>query len=317
MEEGVKDQAFVLTAKVSGGEMTGVPVPCDAVRILNGRWNEDVRLPYFRDPAPMSVSTRQITRLRIDDNVLAQLRLTREDCFVDPIKTELGTYHPYMQRTSSVVGYSPCLDLLTFPGTRETLDDLKTVLESLCDRLLAIFSVVEPAQTNMEVYGYEIRSLLFLACTEVENQIKQVLLANGYPDGRLSTRDYVKTCDPLRLRDYGVRLTRYGVQEFRPFAKWVSSDSTKSIAWYDAYNKAKHDRLKNANCATLSAVIESVAAVFVLAKAKFGHLPFLDTHLSRLMKVSDISFPTDELYFALMEDDKSGRKRLIPKNYSF
>ena len=49
-----------------------------------------------------------------------------------------------------------------------------------------------------------------------------------------------------------------------PFKNWNPSSPTKSLKWYDAYNKIKHDRIENLSLATLDNAINAVCALITL-----------------------------------------------------
>jgi hypothetical protein len=108
---------------------------------------------------------------------------------------------------------------------------------TLIDQLVRICRVVHPSKENMQTFGHEIRNIFILACTEVEAQWKNVFKANGC-DGR-STRDYVRLSAAMKLSGYSVSLTAFPWnEEITPFCGWTPSDTpTKSLQWYDAYNK--------------------------------------------------------------------------------
>jgi hypothetical protein len=144
---------------------------------------------------------------------------------------------------------------------------------SLFSRLRGIFQVVEPIHAHDSVHGHELRQLLILACTEVESSWRAVLSSNDYPqgDGRWSTNDYVKLASPMKLDHYTVTLAthpEYG--EITPFDGWCTTNPTRSLPWYNAYNRTKHDREEQLHCASLLAVVLAMAAVHVMTVAQFG-----------------------------------------------
>jgi hypothetical protein len=57
---------------------------------------------------------------------------------------------------------------------------------------------------------------------------------------------------------------------FVPYAHWDSNNPTKSLHWYDAYNKTKHDREGNLHYATLENAVHAVGAAVVMFYAQFG-----------------------------------------------
>jgi hypothetical protein len=107
---------------------------------------------------------------------------------------------------------------------------------------------------------------------EVESVWAAVLKENGYVSNRnLTTNDYVKLLGPMLLDSYELSLKAYPrFPTFTPFEGWSASNPTGSLAWYDAYNKTKHDREENLKLATLRNAVQSVGAAVVMFHAQFG-----------------------------------------------
>jgi hypothetical protein len=150
------------------------------------------------------------------------------------------------------------------------LHHLKEHLEQIC-------KVVYPCANNYEVYGHEIRSVFIVACTEVEAQWYSILKAHGYKfkdksgEDRASTSDYVNLFDPLKLDQYSVRFPYFPEMEIiTPFKNWDRSNATKSLDWYAAYNRSKHNREMHFADATLHFAFKAAAAYFVMLCAEHG-----------------------------------------------
>lgn len=144
-------------------------------------------------------------------------------------------------------------------------------VELLCERLLEICHTIEPTPANNAAFGPRLRELLILAATECEACFTQVLQANAYPPGRWSTNDYAKLVAPMRLCEWEVDFTyKPSYPRIVPFKNWDAAHPTKTLWWYDAYNAAKHDRNANIRRATFEAVLNAVAAAFVLINAQYG-----------------------------------------------
>jgi hypothetical protein len=158
--------------------------------------------------------------------------------------------------------------------------------------MVEVFRYVEPDETNADAYGHEIRQLLIVAATEVESSCRAVLTANGYGHDvdRLNTRDFVKLCVPMRLREWRVALDAHpGLGEITPFATWDEERPTASLPWYDAYNAAKHDRELNFARATLRNAVSAVAATYIMVLAQFGE--FDNRHFLGLDEFRELSRP--------------------------
>lgn len=144
----------------------------------------------------------------------------------------------------------------------------------LIQRLDELLHFVEPSPTTLQTHSHKARELLILACTEVENTWKAYLRIAGLtppPKGDFTTKDYVKLFEPLYLADYVVSLPRYAdIQDICPFHGWSVAQPTKSLSWYDAYNKTKHDRSMHFCEATLWNCLQAVAANLALFCVRFG-----------------------------------------------
>jgi hypothetical protein len=186
-----------------------------------------------------------------------------------------GEYYPRIWRRASVIEsfgeLMPRVEDTNYAGSFVT--SLEQI-EGLFEDLLSIFRVVHPAKGNLEAFGGGIRDIIILACTEVEAQWKGVLDAHNVKPAKgsfFTTRDYVKLLPVMKLNEYVVKLTRYPwLPPTGPFFNWNRDDPTKSLTWYDAYNKIKHDREDGFINATLGHAIESVAACVVMLGAQFG-----------------------------------------------
>ncbi|OBU41474.1 hypothetical protein AYY26_20940 [Photobacterium phosphoreum] len=147
---------------------------------------------------------------------------------------------------------------------------LRVLIEKLDDILL----YVEPDANGLNSYGHKSRELLILACTEVENSWTSLFKkANIQPaNGRMyTTNDYVKLLPKACLNEFEIVFKNYsGLRKFQPFLNWTASNPTRSLSWYDAYNKTKHDRGASFNAATLENVMDAIAANVVMFCAKYG-----------------------------------------------
>lgn len=163
-------------------------------------------------------------------------------------------------------------------------------LRILIDKLDELLLFIEPSIDGLNSYSHKIRELLILACTEVENQWRALLeIAGCIPiNGKMfTTQDYVKILTPTHIGEYKVGLKNNSAfLPSKPFVSWDLSNPTKSIDWYDAYNKTKHNREYNFQDAKLKFAIDAVAANIILYCTRFGALILLqDTStLSGLVK---------------------------------
>lgn len=184
---------------------------------------------------------------------------------------EPGEYYPRMQR---VALDCPNQELPSPRAlySREFASSLQSA-RNLFAQLREVFRYIEPAKANDSAYGDQIRSLLILACTEVESAWRAVLLANdgASPRDQLSTRQYVKLAAPMRLNDWRVRLDRFpDYHAVAPFEGWDPSAPTQTLSWYDVYNRTKHDRETNLSHATLQHMLAAMCGVYVMLAAQWG-----------------------------------------------
>ena len=158
--------------------------------------------------------------------------------------------------------------------TGDGYTDATTAIVSLQSDLVDLLRVIEPHPNNDRCYGHSTRELLILVSSEVELMWRSVLVANGYAflnSTRPTTNDYVRVLSPLKLDQWSVNLNRYpSYPSIAPFLGWNAGSPTRSLAWYAAYNATKHDRAANFHEASFSAVLHSMAALFVLLVAQYG-----------------------------------------------
>jgi hypothetical protein len=172
-------------------------------------------------------------------------------------------------------GLTPPGQIMQALGTnRSEQRSAEQSLYLLVDELNDLFLYVEPRNAGTDAYSAKTRQLLILACTEVEDGWARYLRkAEVQPNGSrgYSTNDYVRLLDSLKLAEYQIGLVPYaGAAKVRPFAGWSATQPTQSLAWYDAYNKAKHDRSTNLPLATVTRCIEAVAAAVVMFSVRFS-----------------------------------------------
>jgi hypothetical protein len=208
------------------------------------------------------------------------------------------------------------------PGNQDSTNEIAVTrgqLVALTRQLQRICETVHPARDTFNVYGHEIRNLLILACTEVEAHWRGVLNANGVskPDDRFSTNDYVKLASSMRLPEYSVLFPFYPwIDPIKPFENWgATTQPTKEIEWYNAYNSVKHDREKNFKMATLSNAFHAVSACAVMMMAQFGDPNHIEQHseLQYFFQPKDVpNWPPSEVYVFPFEN--SG---WLPQQYAF
>ncbi|MBF3882710.1 hypothetical protein ISG07_04800 [Burkholderia pseudomallei] len=143
-----------------------------------------------------------------------------------------------------------------------------TVLARQLDR---ICQTVHPTEQTFDTFGHDIRNLLILGCTEVENHWRGVLVANQVNKDKYDTRDYVKLREAMRLDEYAVTFPGYPwLPPLKPFEGWSNASPTQTLKWYSAYNGVKHNREKEFERATLRHAFEAITACVIMVVAQFG-----------------------------------------------
>lgn len=179
----------------------------------------------------------------------------------------------------------------------------------LVDRLRDIFLTLEPTGPGLRAYGPRTRELLLLACTEVEAYWAYYMRLAGESSSARgwTTSDYARLCEPLHLREYRIELQPYpGAPRVRPFFGWDVAAPTRSLGWYDAYNRAKHDARVNASAATVEACIEAVAAVLALFCSRFSPTSLfeptaLGSWITQLFSIELVDPPLSSFYVPLVD----------------
>ena len=159
----------------------------------------------------------------------------------------------------------------------------------LIQKLDDIFLFVEPGNVTKDAFSHKIRELLILSCTEVENFWNYYLRISGVPERKngYSTNDYVRLKEILYLSEFEFNLISCPeLGAIRPFENWSLSNPTKSLFWYDSYNKTKHDRTANFNRGTLWNSINAVVACLIMHCVKFGPYTMFESnnHFSSVVK---------------------------------
>lgn len=154
------------------------------------------------------------------------------------------------------------------------------------ESLWSIFNYIEPAEKNKGVFSHELYTLLLRACTEVEANLRAILLANGKTEPvktkangdsytiHFTMKDYREVEESSLLSKYTVELPFWRKEdgtisslELTPFAAFQGDDE---LPWYAAYNTVKHNREANFEEASLENCINAVAGILVVLYSQFG-----------------------------------------------
>ena len=142
----------------------------------------------------------------------------------------------------------------------------KRNLSILIQKLQEILLFIEPSPECLQTYSHKIKELLILSCTELENSFKIYNIGQNE-----RTSDYVKLLNFVDLSKYKVSLIGYA-DAFKscPFENWNSTNPTKSIPWYEAYTKIKHNSNENFQSATLEHCLNSIMANIIMFAIRYS-----------------------------------------------
>lgn len=91
------------------------------------------------------------------------------------------------------------------------------------------------------------------------------------PNGNYKTTDYIQILNRVSLQKYSISfIDCMNPYVCKPFENWDSTQPTKSLKWYDAYNKVKHNKNQNYDKATLENCLNAVAAVIILFSVRYS-----------------------------------------------
>jgi hypothetical protein len=240
---------------------------------------------------------------------------------IHELKVAPGHYFPRIARSivsgplslAKKQGWQP-----SWAGNENAIASAKVQLSTLVRQLERVCETVHPEEPNLEAYGYDIRNLLILACTEVESHWLAVLKANGLSRVRLTTRDYVGLKDAMKLNEFAISFPDYPwIKPVAPFKNWDEENATRTLPWYDAYNAAKHDRESKLKRASLRFAFDAVAACAIMIVAQFGEVFGFDLRTSgRPMTFFWIrSVPNWDLADCYVETFENGNSKWTPINY--
>lgn len=199
----------------------------------------------------------------------------KQSSLTNPIECQsnIGKYYNRIYRKGLDSRNNNGLISIFYNYEMETLNQSVISATILIKKLNQLFETISFNELNFKTFGHEIRNLLLLTCMEVESAWNGIMGANNYStkNGRLTTKDYYKLYKPLYLKDFKIRFKLYPeIKLIQPFENWEKDNPTKSLIWYDAYNKAKHNREVYASLANFEAVLYSISAMLIMLYAQFG-----------------------------------------------
>jgi hypothetical protein len=231
----------------------------NTIFVLNGSARTGIQKIRDDDPIPS-------LRRHAASHFGSSAELTVEEVPIAP-----GVYHPSVAR--------PTFQNPTMPINVELnwqIDESRKVereLEILIEELEACFQVASPDQRNLGVFGARFERIILLSCIGIEALLSKVLRDNNIPPkGKFyTTKDFVVLDRFLRLSDYAIEFPKYPWMAARePFRGWQANEPSRSLLWYDAYNKLKHEKLSSSEMASMRHSLDCVSAYTALFVAVFG-----------------------------------------------
>jgi hypothetical protein len=138
-----------------------------------------------------------------------------------------------------------------------------------------LLDFIEPSDQNLSCYSFRTHELLMRVCIEIEANLKAILVENRYPRAAedLTMVDYSKIDRSHRLSSFQAKLPVWtGSENVRqPFAPWAMGER---LPWYQAYNRAKHDRHTNFADANFGAIVDAMCGLAILMSAQFTNEDF-------------------------------------------
>lgn len=180
--------------------------------------------------------------------------------------------------------------------------------------LREIFEFIEPTEKNGNIYSHRLFELLMKCATEVENNCKNILVANGYRKANdLNIKDYFKVEKATNLSKYKIRLNIWSPKPriFQPFKAWMN---TYALTWYQHYNNVKHSRSTCFQEANLVNVLNAATAVMGLLFAQFHNFAFNPYHDNNSYNIDSAGFlSTDDSLMSIKPYENWSKK----KSYNF
>lgn len=119
---------------------------------------------------------------------------------------------------------------------------------------------IEP-EGQEDVYSFEFRKIIILACTECETAFKALCEIIDQSKNRGSIGDYkgIILGKYPKLVEAKVTISRWH-KTIQPFKKW----DTGKLEWWDVHQAIKHDRGSNLKQATYQNAVYTLSALYVL-----------------------------------------------------
>lgn len=120
---------------------------------------------------------------------------------------------------------------------------------------------IEFDTSNFATYSNKYAKLLLQIGSEVDNTLRDICNLQGRTNiAQYAT--YMLNKYP-QITNQGVKVINRNIS-LVPFAGWNILQPAQSLSFWDSYNSVKHDRIQNFNKASLEAVSNGLAALFII-----------------------------------------------------
>ncbi len=230
----------------------------DRISLINNR--------HFSAPSSDAETAQRI----VEEHAPQFLSRRKQIVEIKREELQVGVFHPSIARP-------------IYPTKRRGLENRNSHVEPaviatirrdiglLARNLEQCFDVSSPYEDNFNTFGVSYESIILFACIGIENLFVKILQDNGVRLDRYTTNDFIRLNTMMRLGEYEAKLARYPwLTPFAPFRTWNPAEPTKSLLWYDAYNKLKHDKMNCQNKATMRNAIDATLAFWILFHGIYG-----------------------------------------------
>jgi hypothetical protein len=150
-----------------------------------------------------------------------------------------------------------------------------------------LFEFIEPCDRNQNCFSLRTYELFLRTCTEVESNMKRILLSNGYqkksgPEN-MNMSDYCKLNATHFLSSFKVYIPNWVGNNsiVSPFDVWEQGTTKNdTLSWYNAYNAVKHNRQEKFHEASLIHAVEAFCGLLVLLASQFYDEDFSKTFIA-------------------------------------
>jgi len=134
--------------------------------------------------------------------------------------------------------------------------------------LVEVLDVIPYCEKHLKVWSPRFATILLEACSQLDSLWKFLLDPDPASENDLTMKHYAHHFSDLLSEVWTVFFGSEEPQVLHPFSDWkeakcTEGTDTKSLKWWNAYNKVKHDRLHERTTATLEQAVLALCGLFV------------------------------------------------------